>query len=265
MIGTDQPELVYERRGSTAVVILNRPRQGNALTQAMAAAIVEVWHTVMADPGVRALVITGAGDRHFCTGLDLHEFAATGRTTVDDGSTHDAIAWSPLHHGVTKPVICALNGLVAGGGLHFVADADIVVATPHAQVMDTHTSVGIVGAVENVGLTRRLPLGTVLRLTLQGRHFRLSADRAHELGLFDEVCEPDELLPLALSIAESIARNSPSAVEASKRAIWGSLDHGLRQGQEAAWEIAVEQRQHPDFQEGARAYAEGRPPQWSIE
>ena len=193
--------LRYEKRDTTAIVTLDRPDRGNALTAEMRDGVVAIWRDVAADPGVRAVIVTGAGDRHFCTGTDVARAASTGRTVAGDGLARDEIGWSPHHVGVWKPVICALNGLVAGGGLHFVADADIVLAAEHVEVMDTHTSVGLVGAVENVGLTHRLPLGAVLRMTLWGRHYRMSAARAHELGLVDEVCETGATLDRALELA----------------------------------------------------------------
>jgi enoyl-CoA hydratase/carnithine racemase len=174
----------------------------------------------------------------------------------------EQIAWSPLAHGVWKPVICALNGLVAGGGLHFVADADIVVAADHAELMDTHTSVGMVGAVENVGLTHRMPLGSVLRMTLCGRGYRMSAQRAYQLGLVDELCDRTALLDTAYAVADSIAQNSPRAVMLSKQGIWQSLGRDHEGAAEHAWALARLQRHHPDFTEGARAFAEKREPRW---
>jgi enoyl-CoA hydratase/carnithine racemase len=220
------------------------------------------WADLRDDPAVRVIVVTGAGDRHFCTGVDVMEVAATGTTTAGDGRAHDEIVWSPLHNGVWKPVICAVNGLVAGGGLHFVADADIVVAAEHAALMDTHTSVGMVGAVENVGLARRMPLGSALRMTLMGRHYRMTAERAHQLGLVDEVVPSGEALASALEMARAIALNSPRAVALSKQAIWDSLGMSPADAAEHAWALARLHWRHPDFIEGPRAFAEKRSPAW---
>jgi enoyl-CoA hydratase/carnithine racemase len=256
--------LRYEKRGHVATMTLDRPERGNALSRRMRAPVRAVWRDVMADPEVRVLIVTGAGDRHFCTGADVREVAETGSTSAGDGPARQEIAWSSLGHGVWKPVICALNGLVAGGGLHFVADADIVVAADHVEIMDTHTSVGMVGAVENVGLTHRLPLGSVLRMTLGGRHYRMTAARAHELGLVDELCGRDSLMATAHDIAGGIAQNSPHAVMLSKQAIWSSLGRDHEGALEYAWALARIQRTHPDFPEGARAFAERRPPRWTV-
>lgn len=255
--------LRYEKRGHVATLTLDRPERGNALSRSMAAPVHEVWRDVMEDGEVRVLVITGAGDRHFCTGADVREVAEAGRATAGDGLVREQIPWSALAHGVWKPVICALNGLVAGGGLHFVADADIVVAADHVEIMDTHTSVGMVGAVENVGLTHRLPLGSVLRMTLAGRSYRMSAQRAYQLGLVDELCDRAALLDTAYRIADGIVQNSPHAVMLSKQGIWASLGRDHEGAAEHAWALARLQWSHPDFREGARAFAEKRAPQWT--
>lgn len=257
------PGLRYSKRGHVATMTIDRPERGNSLAKAMAAPVRAVWAEAMRDADVRVLVVTGSGDRHFCTGADVREAAETGSVTAGDGLVREQIPWSSLAHGVWKPVICALNGLVAGGGLHFVADADIVVAADHVEIMDTHTSVGMVGAVENVGLTHRLPLGSVLRMTLCGRGYRMSAQRAHQLGLVDELCERGALLDTAYAIADSIAQNSPRAVMLSKQGIWASLGRDHEGAIEHAWALARLQWSHPDFREGARAFAEKRPPEWT--
>jgi E-phenylitaconyl-CoA hydratase len=256
-------ELDYTKDGGVATVRLNRPEVGNALSRTMRPTLAAIWADVMADDAVRAVIVTGTGDRHFCTGADVREVAESGSTSSGHGRVSEDIVWSPLQQGVWKPVICAVNGLVAGGGLHFVADADIVVAAAHATFLDTHVSVGQVGAVENIGLTRRMPLGAVLRMTLMGRHFRLDADRAHQLGLVDEVVAADDLMTTAREIADAIASNSPAAVSGSKQAIWAATEMPHQAALEYGWALARTQWAHPDFHEGARAFVERRPPRWT--
>lgn len=262
-VGAPMPGLRYEKRDHVAIVTLTRPERGNSLSRGMRAPFFAVWRDIRADATVRAVIVTGEGDRHFCTGADVNEVAETGSTPAGDGPVREQIAWSAVANQVWKPVICALNGLVAGGGLHFVADADIVLAADHVEVMDTHTSVGMVGAVENVTLTHRLPLGAVLRMTLMGRHYRMTAQRAHQLGLIDELYSREELMPAALTMAQTIAENSPRAVSLSKQAIWASLGRDHEGAAEYAWALARMHWAHPDFREGPRAFAERRPPRWS--
>lgn len=254
----------YRRDGATAVITLARPAVGNALSRRMRPILQAIWADVEADPAVRAVVVTGAGPRHFCTGVDVAEVAATGKGTAGDGPAHEEIAWSPLLNGVWKPVICAVNGVVAGGGLHFVLDADIVVAAEHAAFLDTHVSVGMVSGVEAVGLAHRLPLGSALRMALSGSRYRMPAARAHQLGLVDEIVAADALLETAMGIADDIASASPAAVRRTKQAVWGSLGRPHEEAVETAWTSAREHWGHPDFLEGPRAFAERRPPQWTM-
>ncbi len=175
-----------------------------------------------------------------------------------------AVFWSPQQNQVWKPVICGVNGLACGAGLHFVVDSDIVVASENAAFLDAHVNVGMVGALENVGLAKRLPLGTALRMTLQGRDFRLPAERAWQLGLVDELVEtPAEALPAALEIAGSILKSSPQALALSKQAVWGSIEKGYSEALESAWGLLRLHWGHPDFREGPRAFAEKREPRWN--
>ena len=122
----------------------------------------------------------------------------------------------------------------------------------------------MVGAIENVGLAKRLPLGTALRMTLQGRDFRLPAERAWQIGLVDELVEsPADVLPAALEIAQSLLKNSPQAMALSKQAVWGAVERGYGDALEAAWGLLRLHWSHPDFAEGPRAFAEKREPRWN--
>ena len=170
-------------------------------------------------------------------------------------------AW---HNGVQKPVIAAVNGICAGGGLHFIADADIVLASSNATFLDPHVSIGQVSAYEVIGLARRIPFEAVMRMALVGRHEHISARRALELGLVSQVVEsPERLTDEAQALAEKLARNSPTAMRATKRALWGALEYGLTDGCRAGAEQLVSMWGHPDQEEGPRAFAERRQPIWA--
>ncbi|MDT5025448.1 MAG: hypothetical protein QOE61_1874 [Micromonosporaceae bacterium] len=257
-------EVVYTKADGVATVRLNRPEAGNALSRRMRPLFIDIWADIREDADVRAVVITGTGDRHFCTGADVKEVAESGTTTSTSERVAEAVVWSPMQNGIWKPVICAVNGLVAGGGLHFVADADIVLAAESAAFMDSHVSVGQVGAIENIGLAHRMPLGSALRMTLMGRSYRMPAARAYQLGLVDEVVALDDLSDTATAMALAIAANSPAAVMRSKQAIWDSIGVPRQDALEHGWALAREHWNHPDFLEGARAFAEKRPPRWTT-
>ena len=139
-----------------------------------------------------------------------------------------------------------------------------MIASRNAKFMDAHVNVGMVGAVENIGLAKRLPLGSALRMTLMGRHYRMPAERAHQLGLVDELVEtPGEVLPAAEEMARAMLQNSPQAMSLSKQAIWGGIEHGYRQALEHGWDLLKRQWSHPDFREGPRAFTEKRAPVWN--
>jgi enoyl-CoA hydratase/carnithine racemase len=258
------PGVRFEVAGGVATITLDRPERGNSLTPRMQPVLRAIWSRVRDDAAIRVAIVTGSGERHFSTGFDVSEAEGEEAASVfANRPLADAVFWSPQHNRVWKPVLCAVNGLVVGGGLHFVVDADIVLASENAAFMDSHVNVGMVGALENVGLAKRLPLGSALRMTLLGRHYRMPARRAYELGLVDElVATPAELLPAARAMAEALLRNSPQAMALSKQAVWGAVEHGYRDALEHAWALLRLHWSHPDFTEGPRAFADKREPRW---
>ena len=164
-----------------------------------------------------------------------------------------------------KPVIAAVNGVCAGGGLHFVADADIVIASSNATFIDPHVSIGQVAASEDIALVQKSPAEAIMRMALVGRHERLTAERARQLGILSEVVDPPERLPaVAQELAEKIARNSPAAMRATKQALWGALELGLTDACRAGAAELVSMWGHPDQTEGPLAFAEKREPRWAL-
>jgi enoyl-CoA hydratase len=220
--------LIVERRGPVGWIVNARPDRLNAYDDLMRAEFRLAYAQHEADPQVRAIVHTGLG-RAFQVGVDvadLHEGAGAARyeremADFDLGLT----GW---HLGVAKPVVVAVNGVCAGGGLHWLADADVALAASDATFVDPHVSVGQVSAIETIGLARRVPFEAVMRMALVGRHERLSAARAYELGLVSEVVDPPErLADAAQTVAERIADNDPDAVRNAKCALWRGLEIGL--------------------------------------
>ncbi len=257
--------ILYEKSAGIARIKLNRPERGNALAPAMQAIFKAIWEDVRDDNDVRVAIISAAGERHFCTGFDVGEADADDADDVfNNRPVADAVFWSPYQNRVWKPVICVVNGLCVGGGHHFVVDADIVVASAKAKFADTHVNVGMVGALENVGLAKRLPLGSALRMTLLGRHYRMPAERAYQLGLVDELADsPEQAQQIAEEMAGAMLQNSPQAMALSKQAVWGAIERGYGDALESAWGLLRLHWGHPDFEEGPRAFAEKRDPQWN--
>jgi enoyl-CoA hydratase/carnithine racemase len=256
--------LLVGRRGPVGWLVNNRPGQLNAMNNQMRDEFAVAWTELEADPDVRVIVHTGEG-RAFQTGVDVAEIASDGigmeryRRSVEEFDMHFT-AW---HQGVTKPVITAVNGLCAGGAFHWVADADICIAAGDAQFFDPHVSVGQVVSLEAIGLIRKMPAEAVMRMALVGRYERMPAARAYELGMISEVVDPPERLrEVAQALAETVARNSPAAMAATKRALWGALEAGLTDACRAGAQDLVSMWGHPDQTEGPRAFAEKREPVW---
>ncbi|TMM15497.1 MAG: enoyl-CoA hydratase/isomerase family protein [Actinobacteria bacterium] len=257
--------LTVERRGPVGWLINDRAEQLNAMSAAMRDELAVAWKELDLDPEVRVIVHTGEG-RAFQTGVDVTEIATDGvgmeryRQSVEDFDLHFT-AW---HQQVWKPVITAVNGICAGGGLHWVADADIVIAASDATFFDPHVSVGQVVALEAIGLLRKMPAEAVMRMALVGRHERLPAARALELGMISQVVDPPERLrEEAQNLAEQVARNSPAAMAATKRALWQSFELGLTDACRAGAQELASLWGHPDQEEGPRAFAEKREPVWA--
>jgi enoyl-CoA hydratase len=258
--------LIVERHGPVGWLINNRPEQLNAMNARMRDEFAEAWTELDQDPDVRVIVHTGNG-RAFQTGVDVAEIASDGvgmeryRASLEDWDLH----FTSWHQQVWKPVITAVNGICAGGAFHWVADADIVICASDAQFFDPHVSVGQVVSIEAIALLRKIPAEAVMRMALVGRHERMPAQRAYELGMVSEVVDPPERLrERAQELGETIARNSPAAMAATKRALWGALEMGLTDACKAGARELVSMWGHPDQAEGPKAFAEKRDPQWHV-
>ena len=258
--------LVVERRGAVGWLVFDRPEASNALDATMLAELEEAWRELDRDPDVRVIVNTGNGPA-FQTGLDVRQLKRDKEALREQSRrTRDAtLKFTAWHNGVWKPVIAAVNGVCAGGGLHFVADADIVIAASNATFLDPHVSIGQVSAYETIGLARKSPMEAVMRMALVGRHERIDARRAYDLGILSQVVDPpDHLRDEAQALAETIARNSPAAMAATKRALWRALELGLTDACRAGGGDLAEMWGHPDQEEGPAAFAEGREPAWEV-
>jgi enoyl-CoA hydratase len=262
--GEGPSPLLVERHGPVGWLIFNRPGSGNAMNADMLDDLEAAWQELDADPRVRVIVNTWEG-RAFQTGLDVVELAKEPEALREQSrrtkrATLRITAW---HNRVSKPVIAAINGVCAGGGFHFVADADIVIAASTATFLDPHVSIGQVTAYEAIGLVRKMPAEAVMRMALVGRYERIDAQRAYQLGMISQIVDPPEQLrEAAQQLAETIAKNSPAAMAATKRALWGAFELGLTDACKAGAKELVGVWDHPDQAEGPLAFAEKREAQW---
>ena len=215
-----------ERRGPVGWLVFDRPEVGNAMNARMMDELEAAWLALDADPSVRVIVNTGNGPA-FQTGLDVAQLSRDRQALREHSRrTRDfELRFTAWHLGVTKPVIAAVNGVCAGAGLHFVADADIVIASSDATFLDPHVSVGQVSAFETIALIRKSPMEAILRMALTGRHERLTAARAYELGILSQVVDPAaRLTDAAQALGETIARNSPETLRRTKQLLWRALE-----------------------------------------
>jgi enoyl-CoA hydratase/carnithine racemase len=256
--------LDVHRDGHVGWLIFDRPERGNAMDATMLTELELAWRQLADDPAVRVIVNTGNGAA-FQTGLDVAQLAQD-RDALREQSRRTKRAELKLtawHNQVWKPVIAAVNGVCAGGGLHFIADADVVIASEDASFLDPHVSIGQVTASEAIALVRKSPMEAICRMAFTGRHERLTAERARQLGILSEVVAPSQLRPRAGELAEVVARNSPAAMAATKRALWGALELGLTEACRAGARELMGMWGHPDQTEGPAAWAEKREPQWA--
>ncbi len=257
-------EVHFEKSDGFATITLDNPKALNAFDLEMSLELKRLWSEVESDPQIVCAIVTGAGERAFCTGWDVTSTATGESQKLTGDSRHDAPYGkiTALQNKCWKPVITAVNGVCNGGGLHFIADSELVIAADTARFLDTHVAVGLVSALEPAGLARRIPLERVFRLALLGKAGQLSAAEALEIGIVGEVVPADDLMRRARETAETIAGFSPTALARTKRAIWESLDEGLDAGLDAAHRQVEHHLDHLDPMEGAQAFLEKRQPKW---
>jgi enoyl-CoA hydratase len=257
--------LNVSRVGHVGWLCFNRPDAGNAMDATMMQELEDAWQELDRDPEVRVIVNTGEGAA-FQTGLDVAQLAGD-RDALREQSRRTknfTLRFTSWHNQVWKPVIAAVNGVCAGGGLHFVADADIVIASSDATFLDPHVSIGQASVYETIGLIDKSPAESILRMAFVGRYERITAQRAYELGVLSEVVAPPELRDAATVLAEKIAKNSPAAMAATKRALWSALELGLTDACRAGANELVGMWGHPDQAEGPLAFTEKREARWET-
>ena len=218
--------LVVERRGPVGWLVFDRPDAGNAMDARMMHELEAAWQELDADADVRVIVNTGNG-RAFQTGVDVAQMSRDRDALREQSRRTRAfeLGFTGWHNGVTKPVIAAVNGVCAGGGLHFVADADVVIAASDATFLDPHVSVGQASVYETIALAKKSAMESVLRMAFVGRSERMTAARAYALGIVSEVVDPPERLRAAAQeLAEGIAQRPAEELAALKRALWNELE-----------------------------------------
>jgi enoyl-CoA hydratase/carnithine racemase len=263
-----------DERG-VATVTLERPEVLNAFNARMVEEIHTLWRSMRHDDAVRCIVLTGAGERAFCTGIDRSEQIDDGeggaRSTADHGDDRVAgFGSTPFHFDdpgallgpkssdLWKPVIAAVNGMACGGAFYLLGECDILVAAEHATFFDPHVTYGMTATFEPLLMMHKLPFGELMRMSLVGNHERISAQRAYEVGMVSEVVPADELLGSARSLASVIASAPARAVQGTLRSMWTGLEMTRSQALSQGWALVGLGNDDESLAEGQRAFASGR-------
>jgi enoyl-CoA hydratase len=252
-----EPVLVTERRGAVSVLRLNRPEARNALNPELLTAIGLAMVEAENDPDVRAVVLTGTGEKAFCAGMDLRAFAEGG---TPSGSTEGMQGFARFTSGdIGLPIVGAANATAVAGGFELLLGCDVVVASEAASFGVPEVKRGLFAAGGGVFVSTRIPLAVALELTLTGDP--IDAPRALSLGLVNQVVPPAQVLEAAVALAERIARNGPLALRATKELVrTASTDLDKARSLAAEWQPKVFGSE--DAKEGSLAFIEKRDPVW---
>ncbi len=268
--------LGYEERAGVAYVTLNRPKQLNAFNSVMQRELRSLWRGLRRHDDVRCVVLTGAGEKAFCTGIDrMEQMGGEGETTfseddaIGSGSTPfmfndpgDNIG--PKSCDLWKPVIAAVNGMACGGAFYMLGEVEFIIAAETATFFDPHVTYGMTAAFEPIHMSGIMPFTEIMRISLLGNYERLSAKRACEIGMVSEVAPPGELMDRATWAAEAIASQPALAIEGTVRAIWGARELGARQALKLGYAY-VAMGTHPDsIAEGQKTFESGKRIDWRL-
>ncbi|MBS9376296.1 enoyl-CoA hydratase/isomerase family protein [Rhodococcus sp. B50] len=220
-------EVDYREENGVAWVTLHRPDTLNALSTAMRSELRHIWRTLRTEDDIRCVVLTGSGNRSFCTGIDRSEI-------LDSDEPFDPYAYDdlgaeigPKSNGLWKPVIAAINGMACGGAFYLLGESEFVIAAEHATFFDPHVTYGMAAVYEPMFLSGRMAFGDLMRMSLLGLGERLSADSARESGLVSQVVPAEQLHETATWAAETIAANPPAAVQTTVRSLWAARRLGV--------------------------------------
>jgi enoyl-CoA hydratase/carnithine racemase len=253
-----EPVLVTEHRGAVSILRLNRPEARNSLNAELINELGVGMEAAEEDPDIRAVVLTGTGDRAFCAGMDLRGFAEGASTTVADA--RGTAAFGRFTRGeIRVPVVGAANATAVAGGFELLLGCDVVVASETASFGLPEVKRALFAAGGGVFLSTRIPLAVALELTLTGDP--IDAQRALDLGLINRAVPADQVLDAAVELAERIARNGPLGVQATRECLRAAaVDFAKARALQAEWQPKVFGSE--DAKEGATAFIEKRDPVW---
>jgi len=272
----DFQTLLYTEREGVAFVTLNRPERLNAFNSLMQRELKALWRGLRRHDDVRCVVLTGAGEKAFCTGIDRMEQMGG---DADDSTDDDVVGSGgqtpfmfndpgdnigPKSCDLWKPVVAAVNGMACGGAFYMLGEVEFIIAAEHATFFDPHVTYGMTASFEPMHMAGVMPFGEIMRLSLLGNHERLSAARAHEIGLVSEVVPADRLLEQAGWAAAAIASQPPLAIQGTVRALWAAREMGARQALKLGYAYVAMGTNADSLAEGQRAFESGKRIDWKL-
>jgi enoyl-CoA hydratase/carnithine racemase len=274
-VNTDFETLLYEERDGVAWVTLNRPDRLNAFNSLMQRELHSLWRGLRRHDDVRCIVLTGAGEKAFCTGIDRMEQmgdetdATTDPDVVGSGSTpfmfnDPGDNLGPKSSDLWKPVIASVNGIACGGAFYMLGEVEFIIAAEHASFFDPHVTYGMTAAFEPIHMSGIMPFGEIMRLSLLGNYERLSAHRAHEIGLVSEVVPKEELHERTAWAANAIASQPALAIQGTVRALWGARELGQRQALRLGYAYVGLGTDQASIAEGQKLFESGARIDWRL-
>ncbi|AZG45395.1 enoyl-CoA hydratase/isomerase family protein [Gordonia insulae] len=225
--------ILYDVTDHVATITINRPEAHNSFNATMVDEFRRLWKDIREDDDVHVVVLRAAGDKAFCTGVDVREGLDLHENFWSQDDPGQGL--SPRANKVWKPVIAAVHGMVAGGAFYWLNDCDFIVSADDATFFDPHVSYGLTSALEPIGLARRIPLGEAMRWALVGLDERMSAERAFTIGLVSELKPREELWEHVDGLARRIAAKPAVAVQGTVKAVWETLDMDRNAAYAVAW------------------------------
>jgi enoyl-CoA hydratase/carnithine racemase len=257
----EEPEVVSERRGNVLVLRINRPEARNALNSAVMAGVGKGITDAESDPDIRAVVLTGTGDRAFCAGMDLRAFAGGGVTPTEEEQQHMGAFMRFMSRGEAGvPVVGAANATALAGGFELLMACDLIVAAEGAKVGLPEVKRGLFAAGGGMFLAKRIPLAKALELTMTGDP--ITVDEAFALGLINRVVAADQVVEEAVALADRIAANGPLGVQATKQLVRMAAFEPSADVWKVHGELQAKVFGSEDAKEGATAFVEKREPVW---
>ena len=247
--------LLEARDDGIAIITLNRPETRNALGKDIRAGLFDAWDRFERDPALRVAILTGAGDKAFCAGGDLKEMVERGLTVPP----RDMFPVPGDTIELSKPTIAAVNGVAFAGGWMIAQACDLCVASTRAQFAVTEVKVGR-SSPWAAPLIHMIPQRIMMEILLTGKP--ITAQRAYDIGLVNRLAEPEELMDAAIALATDILDGAPLSVRAARETVMLATEMGRSAALKAARHASEYCYNSEDAQEGPRAFAEKRPPQW---